>query len=88
MHLGSPSQVQVRTVTRRTTSSGNDDNYRGRQSSNSTHIITECHLFCLVVALFFCFFVLMITQISLNLFVSEYVYMRSSSMSLDARFQH
>ncbi len=74
MHLSSPSRVQVRTVTRRTTSSGNDDdNNRGRQYNSSIHIITECHIFCLVVALFFCVFVLVVTQTRLNLFVSAYL---------------
>lgn len=75
MHVGSPPHVQVRTITRRTTStSGTDDNNRGRQYKNRKYIIIECHQFCLVVALFFCFFVIVVTQIRLNLFVSAYVY--------------
>jgi len=43
MHLGSSpssssSLVQVRTVTRRTTASGNSDNSRGRYLKNNRHV--------------------------------------------------
>ena len=85
MHLGaSPSSlVQVRTVTRRITTSGNSDNIRGRSSKkrnpvSNRYIIRECHLFSPCrrqFSVFFCFLVEVI-QIGLNLFVSSYVCLR------------
>ncbi len=76
MHLGfsssssSPPLVQMKTVTSRiTTTSGNSDNSRGRYLKNTRHV----NLFSFVVEISF---VVLVTRIGLNLFVSKYVCVR------------